>query len=206
MSTQDIQSTIECDGSEHPLVNNLNALTSVFMRVRPHIRKMVENRLDRRLHSRVDASDIVQETFVRASQGLANYARSPKMDPVTWLRLIGKHIVAEIHRHHFRSKRTPERELHFDNDCSELLINRIAESMYSVGAKIDQQELHQRVRAAMQQMSPMDREIIDMRHVDELSMQEAAVALDISLEAAKKRYQRALARFRELTSDFMPII
>ncbi len=49
-------------------------------------------------------------------------------------------------------------------------------------------------------MSPMDREIIDMRHVDELSMQEAANALDISLEAAKKRYQRALARFRELTA------
>lgn len=206
MSTNELQLEVdyECDG--HPTVNNIHALTSVFMRIRPHIRKMVENRLDRRLHSRVDASDIVQETFVRASQGLATYARSPKMDPVTWLRLIGKHIVAEIHRHHFRSKRTPERELHFDNDCSELLINRIAESMYSVAAKIDQQELHQRVRLAMHQMSPMDREIIDMRHVDELSMQEAANALDISLEAAKKRYQRALARFRELTADFMPII
>jgi DNA-directed RNA polymerase specialized sigma24 family protein len=41
-----------------------------------------------------------------------------------------------------------------------------------------------------------------MRHVDQMSIEEAAQFLEITFEAAKKRYQRALTRFRELTSHF----
>lgn len=179
----------------------LDELTKLFMRLRPHIRQMVEVRLDRRLHSRVDASDIVQETFVRASQGLEAYLESPKMDPLTWLRIIGKHLVAEEHRHHFRSKRSPEREETGLDDSSDALVNRIADSVHSLSAAMDQEQLVLRVRAAMSKLSCNDREIIEMRHVDELSIQEAADSLEISFEAAKKRYHRALKRFRELTNS-----
>jgi RNA polymerase sigma-70 factor, ECF subfamily len=130
--------------------------------------------------------------------------KSPKMDPLTWFRLIGKHLIAEQHRHHFRSKRSPDREQMVSFDASDLLINRIADSIHSVGAAIDQQQLLRQVQTAMQHLSPNDREIIEMRHVDEMTMQEAAVALELSLETAKKRYQRALKRFRELTAQFEP--
>lgn len=176
-------------------------LTNLFSHLRPHLRKMVEIRLDRRLHSRVDASDIVQETYVRARQGLDAFLESPKMDPLTWLRLIGKHLIAEIHRHHFRSMRSPEREQHWEDNSSDLLINRIADSIHSFGAAIDQNQLLERVRTLMDQLSLNDREIIEMRHVDEMSMQQAAESLGITFEAAKKRHHRALSRFRELTAE-----
>ena len=181
-------------------------LTNLFMRVRPHIRQMIDIRLDRRLHSRVDASDIVQETYVRARQGLATFLQSPKMDPLTWLRLIGKHLIAEIHRHHFRSKRSPEREQKWGDDSSDMLVNRIADSMHSMGAHIDQKHLLDQVRSSMDQLSFNDREIIEMRHVDELSIQEAADTLEISFEAAKKRYHRAICRFRELTTSLQEMV
>ena len=176
-------------------------LTALFSQLRPHLRKMIEIRLDRRLHSRVDASDIVQETYVRARQGLTSFLESPKMDPTTWLRLISKHLIAEIHRHHFRSIRSPEREQNWEDDNSDLLINRIADSIHSIGAAIDQKQLLDRVRIAMDQLSFNDREIIEMRHVDEMSIQQAADILGIAFEAAKKRYHRALSRFRELTAE-----
>jgi RNA polymerase sigma factor (sigma-70 family) len=124
------------------------------------------------------------------------------MDPVTWLRLVSKHLIAEVHRHHFRSKRSPDREQNYDEDCSDLLVNRIAQSMQSVGSVFNRVELLERVRGAMRQLSCNDREIIEMRHVDQMSIEEAAQFLEITFEAAKKRYQRALSRFRELTTHF----
>ncbi|MCU0718006.1 MAG: sigma-70 family RNA polymerase sigma factor [Pirellula sp.] len=181
--------------------NREDELAALFSRVRPHIRQLIENRLDRRLLARVDASDIVQETFVRANQSLATYLASPKMDPVTWLRLIGKHLVAEVHRHHFRAKRSPDRELNCDTDLStDFLTEYLATSMLSLSSILDRQEMVIKIRCTLEQLTPADREIIEMRHIDELTLQESADILGITLEAAKKRYQRALSRIRSIVA------
>ena len=180
----------------------IDELSALFMKLRPQIRGMVESRLDRRLLSRVDASDIVQETFVRASNGLKSYLNSPKVHPVVWLRRIGKHLIVETCRHHFRSKRTPDREYTTDDDESNFLVNKVVDSMESVGSMLDRTLLLQKVRETLLQMPTMDREIIEMRHIDGLSLQDAAACLEIPLETTKKRYFRALKRFRELTQGF----
>lgn len=172
-------------------------LTQLFMKLRPQIRGMVESRLDRRLLSRVDASDIVQETFVRASQNFASYLNSPKVHPVVWLRLIGKHLIAETCRYHFRSKRTPDREQLVDDDGSDLLINKVADSMTSVGSVLDHAHMVQQVKSTLQQLAQIDREIIEMRHIEGLTLHEAADSLELSYETTKKRYFRAIKRFRE---------
>lgn len=175
----------------------LPELTQLFMKMRPQIRGMVQSRLDRRILSRVDASDIVQETFVRASQGFNNYIHEPKAHPVVWLRLISKHLIAETCRYHFRGKRSPEREQMVEDDGSDLLINKVADSMTSVGSVLDHAHMVQQVKTTLQQLSQIDREIIEMRHIEGLTLHEAADSLELSYETTKKRYFRAIKRFRE---------
>lgn len=174
-------------------------LTELFMRLRAHLRRMIEVRLDRRLHARVDASDIVQETFVRASRNLDAYLKSPTMHPVVWLRLIGKRVIAETHRKHFRERRTPSRELHLNDTADDSLVLQIADSLHSAGSQVVRRELIEQVRATVARLQESDREILEMRHMEALTLEEAANVLELSYDTAKKRYQRALKRFRKLS-------
>lgn len=180
-------------------------LDLLFARTRQQIRAMIEKRLDRRILSRIDASDIVQETFVRASRGLQGYLQAPAMPPAIWLRIIGKQLVAETHRKHFRAKRTPNREQCRNSENSELLADVLSDSVRSAGSIVQQAELARIVRQRLAELPEIDREVLEMRHVDGLSMQEAAEALELGLEAAKKRYQRALKRFRDSVEDLLPM-
>ena len=179
-------------------------LTALFMRSRTHIRRLVESRLDKRLLARVDASDIVQETFLRATASMDAYLKSPKVPPIVWLRLIGKHIVAETHRRHFREKRSPERENNWYQDGHDVLSQKLIDSMHSVGTWMARRELALKVQDAIKNLSDQDREIIEMRHLEELSIKESAMVLELNIETTKKRYYRALTRFRELVADILP--
>ena len=53
------------------------ALNELLARHRPRLRRMVELRLDRRLHARIDASDVIQEVYVDAATRLDEYVREP---------------------------------------------------------------------------------------------------------------------------------
>jgi RNA polymerase sigma-70 factor, ECF subfamily len=201
--------SLRADSSSSHLLTLLNQggvreLTALFMRSRSHIRRLVESRLDKRLLARVDASDIVQETFLRATAGMDAYLKSPKVPPIVWLRLIGKHIVAETHRRHFRDKRSPDRENNWFQDGEDLLSQKLVDSMHSIGSWMARREIALKVRDAIKNLSDQDREIIEMRHLEELSIMESAMILELSLEATKKRYYRALTRFRELIADILP--
>lgn len=184
-------------------VDGPDSLAKTFIGVRDHLKAMISSRLDRRLLTRVDASDIVQEVYLRAMQGLPTFLESPSVHPVVWLRLIGKHLVAETHRRHFRAKRSPERETPNVDDDNGLVINHIADSIQSVHSAIAREELVERVRQLFSEMCDQDRDVLEMRHTEGLAIVEIAAVLGISLEAAKKRYYRALARFRDIASDMI---
>ena len=195
---------VDVDSSE--MLSRLQAggdeeLAALFVSVRGNIKQMVSLRLDDRLRARVDASDIVQEAFVRASKGLKSYLESPSVHPIVWLRLIGKRILAETHRRHFRDKRSPYNELVVEADSSDILVNRLADSMHSVHANVAHQEIVQKVLTLIADLPQQDREILEMRHTEGMTIQEIAAMMEISVEAAKKRYQRALVRVRHLTTD-----
>lgn len=183
--------------------NGSEELTQLFAHMRNNLKAMISNRLDMRLHSRVDASDIVQETYIRALKSLSQYLASPTVHPVVWLRLLGKNLLAETHRQQFRSIRSPNREILANDSRCDFISEQLADSMPSILSRISNEELSRKVVLLIETMGDNDREILEMRHKDEMTLVEIAKVLDIPVETAKKRYQRALARFREFAGSLV---
>ncbi|MFK7821880.1 MAG: RNA polymerase sigma factor [Planctomycetaceae bacterium] len=166
-----------------------------FMQLRPSIRGMIASRIHGKLLSRLDASDVVQETFIRASRALHAYLEDPRIHPTIWLRTLGKQVMAETVRKQYRLKRSPQLEEASLN--ADEIVTFLADSLESVGQSIQRAELVGQVQVLLEQISTTDRELLEMRHADGFSFQEIADMLDINVAAAKKRYYRSLERFRK---------
>lgn len=177
----------------------LEELSRQFMRLRPSIRLAIASQIHGKLLSRLDASDIVQETFIRASHSLQSYLENPTIHPTIWLRILSKQIMAETVRRNYRQNRSPELEA--VNFADDQLATILADSQESVGKTFQKAELILRVKKLLEEISDTDREILNMRHADGFSFQEIGDLLEIKMEAAKKRYYRALDRFRLLCNE-----
>jgi len=174
-------------------------LSRQFVQLRPSIRAMLAKRLHGKLLSRLDASDIVQETYIRASRKLESYLSNPTIHPTIWLRTLSKQIMAEMVRNQFRLKRSIEFEQYsFDNDE---IVEYLTDSLDSVGKQLQRAELVGIVKRILSQISTTDREILEMRHAEQFSFQEIGDLLEIKMETAKKRYYRALERFRSAAME-----
>ncbi|MFK8110933.1 MAG: sigma-70 family RNA polymerase sigma factor [Rubripirellula sp.] len=171
-------------------------LTRIFMLHRDNLRRLIASQIHDRLNRRLDASDIVQEAFIRASDRLKDYLAAPTIPPVVWLRILCKQLLAEHTRKQYRDKRNPGLEI--ANLGSDQIVDQIADSWHSAGEAMSKKELVERVRSLLTTLSITDREIIEMRHTEGYSFQEIADQLEIKQEAAKKRYYRALDRFRKM--------
>jgi RNA polymerase sigma-70 factor (ECF subfamily) len=186
------------------------ALDALLAEHRPALRRVIELRLDRRLGQRVDASDLVQEVLLEASQRLADYLRDPRLPFHLWLRQIAQDRVIDAHRRHrLAARRSVDRELHagavrpLDRSSLDLLA-QLCDRQPTPAAAAITAELAQQVLQAMDALNPQDREILHLRHLEQLANQEAAQVLGLSEAAAGMRYLRALRRLRALLIDAAP--
>jgi RNA polymerase sigma-70 factor (ECF subfamily) len=172
---------------------------------RDALRRVVELRMDRKLAKRVDASDIVQDVMLEASQRLADYVRDPKMPFKLWLRHLAMDRVIETHRQHrVAARRSLDREqpLPAIADQSSLnLLAQLRDQELTPAAATIRKELEQRFLAAVEQLDDEDREIILLRHVEHLTNSEAADVLDLTPPAAGMRHLRALRRLRTVLGE-----
>src|SRR5437667_11491129 len=76
----------------------------IFARYRERLRRMVDMRLDRRLHARIDASDVIQEAYVDVVSRLEEYLRDPRLPLFLWLRLVVGDRLTKLHRHHLGTR------------------------------------------------------------------------------------------------------
>jgi RNA polymerase sigma-70 factor (ECF subfamily) len=172
-------------------------------RHRARLRRMVVVRLDRRLASRVDPSDVVQESLVEAHQQFSDFLLRRPLPFAAWLRQLAWERILKLHRHHIGAKkRSVGREQQWPADLpdesAQLLAGRLAASGTSPSRRVIREELRDRVRAALGQLAPNDREILVMRVLEHLSAREIAGILGITERAAKARQTRALKRLRDL--------
>ncbi len=169
---------------------------------REPLRRMIGLRLDPALAARVDASDIVQDVLLEAHRRLAEYLRNPAMPFHLWLRHIAKDHVIDAHRRHRQAqRRSLDREQPLvpaglaDHSSFELAGQILDQELTPATAAI-RHELQRRLDSAIAELGEDDREVILMRHGEQLSNQEVAAALGLSEAAASMRYLRAVRRLR----------
>jgi RNA polymerase sigma-70 factor (ECF subfamily) len=165
---------------------------------------MIKLRLDRRLQGRVDPSDLIQEVYLEVSREIGDYLRDPAMPFFLWLRLRAGQKLALVHRQHLGVQaRDAGREVSLYRGAlpeatsaalaAQLIGKRTSPSQAAIKA-----ELKIRLQEALNSMEELDREVLALRHFEQLTNVETARALGISETAACNRYVRALERLKKI--------
>ncbi|MBL8811072.1 MAG: sigma-70 family RNA polymerase sigma factor [Planctomycetaceae bacterium] len=198
--TQDLLN--EVAGGDKSAVNRL------MDRHRDAVRRMIQMRLDQAVARRVDASDVVQDVMLEASQRLTDYLQNPSMPFHLWLRQLAKDRIIDMHRRHRGAqRRSVDREQNFsglgsDDQSAADLAGLLKDAELTPAAAALRQEMQNRFLLALDHLEEGDREIIVMRHFEHLGNSEVADALGLSAPAAGMRYLRAIRKLREfLGSD-----
>jgi RNA polymerase sigma-70 factor (ECF subfamily) len=182
------------------------ARAALLVRHRERLRQMIAVRMDRRLLARIDPSDVVQDALIDAHAKLPQYLQNRPLPFYPWLRQLALERLVKLHLRHVRSqKRSVTREAApaagLPEDSVLELAARLAAGGTTPSAHLVRDELQARVRQALLRLAPRDREILVLRHLEQLSMAEIAAVLAITEGAARVRHVRALERVRALLED-----
>jgi RNA polymerase sigma-70 factor (ECF subfamily) len=179
-------------------------VNELFTRYRERLRQMVRLRLDRRLQGRIDASDVLQEAYLEVARRAREYVARPTMPPFLWMRFLTAQKLLELHRHHLGARmRDAAQELSLCHratpqassvSLAEMLLGRLTSPTLAARRA----EMQQKLQEVINSLDPLDREVVALRHFEELSNSEVAQVLGLSKTAASNRYIRALARLKEM--------
>ncbi len=181
-----------------------SAIGTLFEGHRTRLERLVALRLDRRLRGRVDTADVIQDVFLESGQRIADYIRRPNMPFYLWLRfLTGQRLQALCRENLGARKRDVRREKPlvdaiYPEASSEALAAQLIGKLTTPSQALFRAERTARLRQALDAMEPMDREIIALRHFEELGNGEVAHILGLDGSAASKRYIRAIKRLKEV--------
>jgi len=173
------------------------ARDELFAQYRERLRRMIAVRLNRRLAARLDPSDLVQDVLVEAHRRLADYLRERPLPFYAWLRQLAWQRVTAVHRKHLLAqRRSVKREAApaLPDESVAELADLLVSSHSTPSKQLIREELRARVRTALLELGERDREVLVMRHLEEMAMAEIASVLGISTGAVKVRHLRALER------------
>jgi RNA polymerase sigma-70 factor (ECF subfamily) len=154
------------------------------------------------VQGRVDPSDVIQEAYLEVASKLDDYLRDPTLPFFLWLRLLTGQKLVLAHRQHLGVQaRDAAREVSLYRGAlpeasSAALAAQLLGKLTSPSVAAVRAELKLRVQEALNSMDPIDREVLSLRHFEQLSNAEAARVLGLSDTAACNRYVRALERLR----------
>jgi RNA polymerase sigma-70 factor (ECF subfamily) len=173
---------------------------------RDRLRRMIAIRLNQRLQGRLDPSDVLQETYLEASRQLNNYLSQQDLPFHLWLRGLAINRLNKLHRRHLgASKRDARRDVSLDEVAPEASSAVLAAHLMSRADRPSEAahraDLQAQLTTALDQLDPLDREALVLRHFEQMSSAEAGQVLGISAAAAGKRYLRALGRLRQMLAD-----
>jgi len=191
-----------CELLEKIQQGDRHGLELLLARYRPELTAFVEARLDRGLRARLDASDIVQEAQLEMVRRLPEFLEARPMPFHVWVRKKAYERLLNLRRDHIQAaRRSVRREVAWPDRSSVLLARPLLAGTSSPGARLQAREFAERVARAVTELPEADREILLMRHGEELPYEEIGYLLDIQPAAARKRYGRALLRLRKVLID-----
>lgn len=180
------------------------AARELFLRHRDRLKRMVHLRLSRRLQGRVDDSDVLQEAYLDVSKRLDEYVQNPVLPFYLWLRHMTGLKLNEVHRRHLGTQlRDADREVSLhrgglpEADSMSLAAQLLGKLTTPSQAAI-KAETRLYVQEALNSMDPIDREVLALKHFEQLSTSEMADVLGMSKAGAGSRYVRAIKRLREI--------
>jgi RNA polymerase sigma-70 factor, ECF subfamily len=189
---------------------DLDAWGALLAQNAERLRRVASFRLNPRLQGRIDAADVLQETFVAATERRAEFFQEPGRSLFLWLRWMVANTLLDMHRHHLDAQmRDPRREQPFGGagggDATDATCDALAAQLTcgvtGPATAARRAELHARLNEALNQMDATDREVLALRHYEQLTSAETAQVLGIQERAAAKRYGRALERLKELLAE-----
>ncbi len=183
------------------------ALATLFDRHRERLFHIVKLRLDQRLNGRVDADDILQEAYLDAADRIEHFINNHSGSFFVWLRLVTTQTMANVHRRHLDAQmRDAKREFSIFSGqhcgpASTSLALQLLGRLTSPSRVAMREETARQLEQAVNGMEPIDREILTLRHFEQLSNKEVAEVLGIQPKAASIRYVRALTRLKDIIAD-----
>ncbi len=188
------------DPIDRPRGGDRGALAALFAKHRDRRRRMVELRIDARLRAWREPSDVVQEAFLDVVRDFNAYLADPKLPPLLWLRLhVGRRLMT-LHRRHLGTKmrdaglRISLYQNALPRASSATLASMLLGRLTSPARAAQQAERLLRVQEALNSLGPIDREVLALRHFEQLGRSETAQVLGITQDASAKRHFRALKR------------
>lgn len=173
----------------------------------PRLNRFIEVRLDRRLRRRIGPDDVIQEIYAEAWRHLPDYWQNPKLPFYVWLRALAQNKLFELHRRHLGTKlRDARREAHelqrdLFGTTSEALSSLFVDSQTSPSSVAAKKELKTQLQEALESMDAIDRDVLVLRHFEQLTPTETAIVLGIEEKAAGMRYVRAIRRLRDILAS-----
>jgi RNA polymerase sigma-70 factor (ECF subfamily) len=176
------------------------ALGQLLERYRNYLALLARLQIGRRLQAKVDAQDLVQEVFLQAHRHLAVFRGTTEAELARWLREILATVLANELRRYLRTKRRDvnlERDLAAEMEHSSRLMDR---GLFAKQSSPSQQAARREeavwLADLLGHLSEDHREVLILRHLEELSFPEIARRMDRSADAVKKLWARALIALR----------
>jgi RNA polymerase sigma-70 factor, ECF subfamily len=183
------------------------AWRELLKRFHGRLRRMVAVRMDQQLQGRIDPSDVLQDAYLDAFEQLPGWLSDQKIPFFLWMRLVTGHRLAKLHRYHLGTQlRDAAKEVSLFHGAlpeasSAVLANQLMGRGDAPPEAAARAERKARVQAALNRLEPLDREVLSLRHFEQLTTVEAATVLGITRAAAGKRYVRAVAKLKQALSS-----
>jgi RNA polymerase sigma-70 factor, ECF subfamily len=183
------------------------AASRLIDRHRARLRRMVAVRMDPRLVTRLDPSDVVQEALLEAHRQLPTYLQDSPMAFYPWLRQIAWNRLVDLHRRHVLARhRSVNREVSLERQIADQSASRLAELLLSRESgpisRMLREEIRNRVHDAIGRLPAEFREVLILRQLEQLSIAEISAVLGIPEGTVKSRHFRGLAELRALLEDY----